>query len=420
MTETMTRPAGVWSIGAPRLLAGALDGRRLDARGHLSVHGPPVGRTRETLTSWCSTVGLRGRGGAAFPAAAKLAALPREGAAAVVVNACEGEPGSAKDRALLNLVPHLVLDGAVTLAAAVGAEAVVVVTHNAAAARSIQAAAAERRDRLAVTVDHAPGGFVAGEGRAVLAGLSGGPAVPPGRRWHATAAGLHGRPTFASNAETFAQLGLLARMGPQPFAATGLAHEAGTMLLTVGGALARPGVVEVPIGTPTDVVLHAAEAPTPAAVVLGGYHGTWVDPASARSLAVTAGTPVGAGVLLALDSRTCLLGELARVTSWLASESAGQCGPCVFGMPALADSLAGLWAGRADAWDRAQRRIALLPGRGACAHPDGAARFVASGLSQLANEIAVHRRGGCGRPLLGQLPLPGGDCDEAGDRLDPL
>jgi NADH:ubiquinone oxidoreductase subunit F (NADH-binding) len=233
--------------------------------------------------------------------------------------------------------------------------------------------------------------------------------VPPGRRRHATEAGLQGRPTFASNAETFAQLGLLGRIGPQPFAATGLAQEAGTMLLTVGGAVARPGVVEVPIGAPTDVVLQAAEAPTPAALVLGGYHGTWVDPTRAHPLAVTAGTSVGAGVLLVLDSRTCPLGELARVTSWLTGESAGQCGPCVFGLPALADSLAGLWAGRVEAWDRAQRRIALLPGRGACAHPDGAARFVASGLHHLSDEIAAHRRGGCGRPLLGQLPLPRGD-----------
>jgi NADH:ubiquinone oxidoreductase subunit F (NADH-binding) len=198
-------------------------------------------------------------------------------------------------------------------------------------------------------------------------------------------------------------------VGPQPLAATGLAQEAGTMLLTVGGAVARPGVVEVPIGTPTDVVLQAVEAASPAALILGGYHGAWVDPARAHPLAVTAGTPVCAGVVLALDSRTCPLGELARVTSWLAAESSGQCGPCVFGLPALADSLAGLWAGSADAWDRAQRRVALLPGRGACAHPDGAARFVASGLQHLADEIAAHRRGGCGRPVLGQLPLPEGD-----------
>jgi NADH:ubiquinone oxidoreductase subunit F (NADH-binding) len=408
MTATMTRPAGVWSIGAPRLLAGAFGGR-VDARQHLALHGPPVSRTRETLTSWCSAVGLRGRGGAAFPVAAKLAALPPEGAVAVVVNACEGEPGSAKDRTLLGLVPHLVLDGAVAVAASVGAEAIVLVTHDAAAAHAAQAAVAERWDQPEVTVELAPGGFVAGEGRAVLAGLSGGAAVPPGRRRHATEAGLQGRPTFVSNAETFAQVALLARLGPRPFATTGPAQEAGTMLLTVGGALARRGVVEVPIGTPTDLVLQAAEAGSPTALVLGGYHGAWIDPGWSHPLAVTAGTPVGAGVLLALNADTCALGELVRVAGWLAAESSGQCGPCVFGLPALADALGGLWAGRIAAWNRAQRRIALLPGRGACAHPDGAARFVASGLNALADEIAVHRHGGCGRPVLGQLPLPGRD-----------
>ena len=409
MTRTMTRPPDGWSIGAPRLLAGVLGGRRLGAREHLSVHGAPVARTRDTLTSWCSAVGLRGRGGAAFPVAGKLAALPRAGAAAVVVNACEGEPGSAKDRTLLKLAPHLVLDGAATVASAVGAAEVVVVTHDGAAGRSASAALAERGDLPAASVEVVPDGFVASEARAVLAGLSGGAAVPPGRRRHATETGLHGRPTFASNAETFAQLAWLARVGPQQFALTGLVHEAGTVLLTVAGAVGRPGVVEVPIGTPANVVLQAAEAATPAALLLGGFHGAWVDPARAHPLAVTAGTPVGAGVLLALDARTCPLGELARVADWLAGQSSGQCGPCVFGLPALAGSIAGLWAGRVDEWERIRRRIALLPGRGACAHPDGTARFVASGLRQLADEIAAHQRGGCGRPVLGQLPLPGGD-----------
>jgi NADH:ubiquinone oxidoreductase subunit F (NADH-binding) len=214
-----------------------------------------------------------------------------------------------------------------------------------------------------------------------------------------------------SNAETFAQAALLLRVGPHRFADTGTHAEPGTTLLTVDGAVGRPGVVEIPLGTPLGIVLAAAGAPAfPEAIVLGGYHGSWITPIAelrlSREGAAAAGAAFGAGVLLVLDDATCSLGELARVAGWLAGESTRQCGPCRFGLPALAADVAGLVAGSwrlGNALDHAR----LVTGRGACAHPDGAARFVASGLHLLQAEAQRHLEGGCGRPVLGRLPIGG-------------
>jgi NADH:ubiquinone oxidoreductase subunit F (NADH-binding) len=250
-----------------------------------------------------------------------------------------------------------------------------------------------------VAVHESAGGFVAGEARAVVRALGGGPARPPGRRTPPTAAGV-----LVSNVETFAQLAVLLRLGPARFAATGTPREPGTTLLTVGGAVGRPGVVELPLGTPLGIVLAAAHAdPNPQAVLLGGYHGSWFAPDPQLRISRES-TGTGTGVLLVLGTNTCALGELARVAGWLADQSARQCGPCRFGLPALAADIAA--AGQPGAAAAAARHAAAVTGRGACTHPDGAARFVHSGLRLLQSELAVHARyGGCGRPVLGQLPV---------------
>jgi NADH:ubiquinone oxidoreductase subunit F (NADH-binding) len=251
---------------------------------------------------------------------------------------------------------------------------------------------------------------VAGEARAVIRSIDGGPALPPGRRILPTEQGVAGAPTFLSNVETFAQLAVLAGMGPGAYAAAGLRDEPGTTLLTVGGAVGRPGVLEVPIGTSLGAVLSATDARPPSAVVIGGYHGTWLAPRfdlplSRMGLAAAGGT-LGAGVVLVLDESTCALGELARVASWLAGQSARQCGPCMFGLDALAKDVADLARGGANAEHALRRHAALVARRGACAHPDGAAQFLTSGLAVLRGEVEIHGwHGGCGRPIRGHLPV---------------
>lgn len=413
MTALLQQPAPigplespVWAIGAPRLLAGLDRVERLDLKAHLAVHGPLPPADLDRLLAQVDTARLAGRGGAGFPFATKLRSLAA-GPRHIVVNGSESEPASRKDRTLLRRSPHLVLDGALAVARATGARRVTVAVHDAAAAASVRAALAERDDGRHVRVRTIAGGFVSGEARAIVRALDGGPALPTGRRTPSTTSG-----TFLSNVETFAQLAVLLRLGPHRFGETGTRTEPGTTLLTLGGAVGRPGVVEIPIGTPLGIVFAAAHAAPPQAVVIGGYHGGWVTPVAGLQLSregmAAAGGSFGAGVLLVVDGATCPLGELARVTGWLAGESAKQCGPCRFGLPALARDVAAIASGQ-RAVGAAFGHARVIDGRGACAHPDGAARFVTSGLHLLQDEVGRHlAHGGCGRPVLGRLPL-GGD-----------
>jgi NADH:ubiquinone oxidoreductase subunit F (NADH-binding) len=143
------------------------------------------------------------------------------------------------------------------------------------------------------------------------------------------------------------------------------------------------------------------------AVVVGGYHGSWLAPdpnlrLSRAGLAAAGGT-LGAGVLIFVGDQTCPLAELARVTGWLAGQSVRQCGPCTFGLPAIAAELSWLMSGAGNPAN-ADRLAGVVTGRGACAHPDGVARFVRSGLAVLPGELQVHRAyGSCRRSDLGRL-----------------
>lgn len=404
MTAVLETPiGGTWTLGTPRLLAGLDRHDSLDARAHLAVHGALPGVDLPKLLGLLDRAGLAGRGGAGFPLAAKLRAL-RGTRPYVVVNGSESEPASAKDRTLLRRSPHLVLDGALAVAGALGARRITVAIHDGDAAAAVRRAIGERPDGHRVRVAGTDGRFVAGEARALVRVLGGGPALPPGRREHLSARGI-----LVANAETYAQAAVLLRLGARGFAGTGTAGEPGTALLTVGGAVARPGVVELPLGTPLGIVLHAAGVADTRAVVSGGYHGSWLAPHPdvplSRAGLQAAGGSFGAGVLVVVDSLTCALGELSRVTDWLAAQSAGQCGPCRFGLPALAADVRALAAGAPSGLDHAIRHAQLVDGRGACRHPDGTARFVRSALGLLPDELAAHRHGGCGRPVLGRLPV---------------
>jgi NADH:ubiquinone oxidoreductase subunit F (NADH-binding) len=410
----VTVPIGY--VGAPRLL-GTPD--LLDLGAHLAAHGPLPEFDRSALLALLDAVNLTGRGGAAFPLATKVRALRPDADPVVVVNGAEGEPASAKDRALLGRAQHLVLDGAQLLAAAVGARRCLVAISDPALAGPLhrtlagrpgfgQSSRPGRSDPAGrFELHRVPDRFVAGEARALIAALNGGRAAPPGRRVLPTDRGIHGQPTLLCNAETLAQLAILARLGPAGFAAVGTPIEPGSTLLTVSGAVRSPGVLEVPLGTRLGTVAAAVGALPSQAVVVGGYHGSWLAPdplleLSRAGLAAAGGT-LGAGVLIFVGEQTCPLAELARVAGWLAGQSVRQCGPCTFGLPALAGELTRLVAGRGEVAN-AVRIAGLVPGRGACAHPDGAARFVRSGLAALAGELRTHRAyGGCRRTDQGQL-----------------
>jgi NADH:ubiquinone oxidoreductase subunit F (NADH-binding) len=402
MTATLTpqTTASAWSIGTPRLLAGLDVFESLDLRAHLATHGPLPATDQPHLLHLLDQTAVAGRGGAGFDLARKIRALKK--AKHVVVNGCESEPASFKDRTLLRRTPHLVLDGAVSLARAVKVRRISVAVHDTAVAAAVRQAVLERQDDVEIRVRLVEGGFVSGEGHAVLRAIDGGPALPSGHRRHATESG-----TLINNAETMAQVAVLLRMGAHAFGASGTRAEPGTTLLSISGAVARPGVVEIPIGTPLGIVLSNVGAAPAQAVIIGGYHGTWHAPLPnlilSRAGLQSAGGTFGAGVLIVLDEHTCALGELSRVTHWLAGESAKQCGPCLFGLPALARDVDAIQQGTPAGIAAAFAHARAVTGRGACAHPDGSARFVGSALHLLREETERHLAGGCGRPVLREL-----------------
>ena len=398
-----------------------------DWRAHADRHGPlPYRHLPGELIGDVSAAGLTGRGGAAFPVAAKLqavlgAARRRRRAPVVVANGAESEPASDKDATLLWLSPHLVLDGLQLAAEAVGAETAILCLHagrdrdvGARLREAVGARQAAGTDRVPVEIATAPPRFLSGQETALLSHLGGGEAIPRFTPPRVTERGLGGAPTLVQNVETLAHLALIARYGPRWFRAAGTRDEPGSMLATVRRADGRPRVTEVPLGLPLATLL-GGELGAQDAVLLGGYHGTWLSGASARGLTLgnrslaTVGARVGAGVVIALPAGRCGLKETARVVRYLALESAGQCGPCLNGLPRIAAALAELAGGRArpHLLDDLGRWSGLVTGRGACHHPDGTARFVASALRTFADEVGLHQRGRCSatdeRPF---LPVP--------------
>ncbi|MET9119348.1 NADH-ubiquinone oxidoreductase-F iron-sulfur binding region domain-containing protein [Streptomyces longwoodensis] len=401
------RAPGPGSSGT-RLLAGwHATGQPATLTDHVRHHGPlPHTEGVPGLVEHVEAAGLTGRGGAGFPTARKLrGVIGGRGPAVVVVNAMESEPASGKDQFLLAVAPHLVLDGAVLAAAAVGADTVHVCLPRTRTDqhRQLGTALEERRrtrlDPVRICLHALPHGYVSSESTALVRWLNGGPARPQGSPPHSHERGVARRPTLVHNAETLAHLALVARHGPDWFREAGTPDEPGTTLVTVSGAVAAPGVLEVPLGTPLATLLDHAGGPTEPvrAVLLGGFAGTWLPaesvhtPLARRDLAPLGASP-GAGVLVALPGPACGLAETARMLAFLAAHGARQCGPCRYGLPAVAEDFAALAAGHArpDLLSRLHRRTGLLPDRGACRHPDGAARLAASALRTFADDVARH------------------------------
>ncbi len=429
VNESAPGGAARQAAGLPRLLPASPE----DLRGHLARYGatPYRGKTGALIAD-VEASGLTGRGGAAFPVYRKMAIVARaRGRKVIVANGSESEPASRKDELLLRLAPNLVLDGLQLAAEAVGATEAHLYLHYGPTPEILRALA-ERASRgldgLATMITQAPPRFLAGQETALVNRLGGGPALPTFQPPRVTERGLGGAPTLVQNVETLAHLALIARYGPRWFRAIGTDAEPGSMLTTVyqpdgggSGGSSSPGrqskarVFEAEIGTPLRTLLGSGTETQ--AWLVGGYHGTWLPIPQAADLTLANdtlkrfGATVGAGVLVALPADRCGLTEAARVTGYLAAESAGQCGPCLNGLPRIAAGLAEL-AGpghrrqtRADV----ERWAGLVTGRGACNHPDGTVRFVRSALAVFAPEISLHARGQCSatnrRPF---LPLPDG------------
>jgi NADH:ubiquinone oxidoreductase subunit F (NADH-binding) len=408
----------------PRLLPA--DGRPAGLPAHVAQHGPlPYRGGPGHLIDDVRESGLTGRGGAAFPAGRKLAAVAAAGRRPVVVaNGAESEPLSAKDKTLLRYSPHLVLDGLQLAAEAVGARRAVLYLHDDLSLRDqLISMLSERRsgglDRAEVDLVLAPPRFLSGQETAVVNVINGGAALPTFTPPRTFERGVGGQPTLVQNVETLAHLALIARYGAAWFRGLGTADEPGSMLCTIRQADGSSAVVEAALGTPLRDLLVFSDHVQ--AVLAGGYHGGWLPAGQAAQLSLSnaalwsAGASAGAGVLAAIPARTCGLAETARVARYLALESAGQCGPCLNGLPRISTALAELAGSRPDGRviNDLERWAGLTEGRGACHHPDGTVRFVRSALQVFAAEIRGHQDGKCiaatGRPF---LPVPAGPANE--------
>jgi len=377
------------------------------------------------LISAIERAGLHGRGGAGFPTAIKLRAVARgRRRPTVLVNGSEGEPASNKDALLMSRAPHVVLDGAFLAAAAVGADEVIVGVKLGAghARRSIERAIAERYAAepwtARVRIVDVPPRYLAGEERALVNLINRGVAIPPQGRSKPFEHGVGGRPTAVSNVETLAHLALIRQMGPDWFREVGHSDAPGTMFVSVSGVVARPGVYELATGRPLPDLIRAAGGATEevGAILVGGYAGTWLTNEQAeratldRAGMAAVGGILGCGAIVVLPSSACGMRETAAVMRWLADQTAGQCGPCVFGLDAIATATDGLRRGsvKGDVLARLNRWAADVDGRGACRYPDGAVRFMRSALEVFASDAYSHALGrrcsGGKRPLI--LPLP--------------
>ena len=403
MTTTLT---------SHRLLAGPPPGEPPESHhAHQARLGPlPRDDARRDLIDNIEASGLLGRGGAGFPVGRKWRAMAdrSHGNAVVVANGAEGEPASLKDRVLMATRPHLVIDGAVLAAEAVGADEIVfyIGEEHQAAVAAMSRALAERRDEIGrpARIVEAPIGYVAGEATAAVNFINTGKALPTTTPPRMSEHGVSGRPTLVQNVESLAYAALIARFGEHWYRSAGRLMSRGTGLITLSGAVRDQGVREIELGTTIGEVAAEAGAREgdTRAVVLGGYFGTWAPAADVWSLPLdpaimkSAGLTFGCGIVGLLPIDACGVSATSRIIGFLAKESAAQCGPCLYGLKALREATARVAIGRAgaDDLDRIEHLTAITGGRGACHHPDGAVQLMASALSVFGDEFRHHARTG--------------------------
>jgi NADH:ubiquinone oxidoreductase subunit F (NADH-binding) len=352
----------------------------------------PLPRVGHGLVDAIERARLVGRGGASFPVATKWRAVEQRshGRAVVVVNGAEGEPQSKKDRFLMTTRPHLVLDGAFIAARVLGARRVILYVgeRHSAARDSMLRALAQRSEpeRSIVSFATAPSRYVAGAEAAIIHFLNDGVATPINIPPYPFERGVEGAPTLVQNVETLAHIATLARTGEAP----------NTVLITLVGGVTRPGVLEVDSRTTIAEAINQSGGLTEAAraVLVGGYFGSWMQPDEAWGLRLDpSASRLGCGVIGVLPSSRCVVCEVAAIMRYLAAESSAQCGPCFFGLRALADACTRIadQGSNPEALRRLQRWSAEVHGRGACKHPDGAVMFLSSALKVFGDEFATHR-----------------------------
>lgn len=357
-----------------------------------------LGLDPATALAELAASGLRGRGGAAFPTGEKWR-LARDGAVppVLVVNGAEGEPGSVKDRVVMSLVPHAVLEGILIAAHVLDASVIKFYLNDSftdaidavrqAMVEAIRAGYMGPGGLVPVEIDLVPEThvYIAGEETALIHVLMGDPAVPWHKPPYPTQKGYLGRPTVVNNVDTLAQAACVFRIGADTY------RSSRPMLFSLSGDVERPGVYEMPLGTPLARLVERAgglkDGRTFVGVLPGGYstpmlgHGSWELPLDYDSVR-EAGSGLGCSIIVISEARATL--SVAReVLDFFALESCGRCPTCVRGTRTLADTFAAWEREGADTIDG--ERVASLVDtanhlrhKGICSFLDTAAHFAAT------------------------------------------
>jgi NADH-quinone oxidoreductase subunit F len=393
-----------------------------DAGGYAALRTAVTEMTPLEVTAAVTDSNLRGRGGAGFPTGKKWSFVPppgkRTGAAYLVVNADEMEPGTFKDRLLLEQNPHLVLEGALAAAFAIQAQTVYVFVRwaYAKAAQRLTKAIIEAQRRgyvgdnvlgskfcVRVHVHTSHGRYLCGEETGLLNALAGKRASPRGKPPFPQVVGLLGRPTVVNNVETLCNISPILRNGAAWFKALSKTGDSGTKLYGASGRVNAPGLWELPMGTTPREIIEKHAGGMKSGYNLRGFlpGGASTDFLTDRHLDVPmdfdamqkAGSRLGTGTMIVLDDRTCPVAMVHNLVTFFARESCGWCTPCRDGLPWTRNILADIEQGRGrpEDLDRLELHCKLLgPGRTFCALAPGAVEPLQSALKYFREDFERH------------------------------
>jgi len=403
-----------------------LDGPPWDIEPYLRVGGYEAWRkcvkdlSPEEIVDLIKRSGLRGRGGAGFPTGTKWDKVLHHRIAEryFVCNAGEHEPGTFKDRYLLKESPHQLLEGCLIAAHTVGAKAsFIYINHEYEEERANMAKAMDQARAkgllgknilgsgldLEVELFSGQGSYVAGEETAMLESMQGRPAMPRQKPpFYPTDFGLYGKPTLVNNVETLCNIPRIVVNGPGWFTQVGTEKCPGTMLFSLSGAVNRPGIYEMPMGTPLRRLIEDCGGGVPAgrkikAVFPGGPSFAMVTadqldlPMDFDSLK-KAGTGLGSAGVIVVDDATCMVARTLAFSNFFKNESCGQCPPCRMGTINLATLMTKIEQGEGTQkdLDSLLQLCGFVKGTGYCTLVTGAAVLVQSSLRLFRHEFEEH------------------------------
>jgi NADH-quinone oxidoreductase subunit F len=313
------------------------------------------GMKPEEVIAEVKAAGLRGRGGAGFPTGLKWSFMPRTfpGQKYLVCNSDEGEPGTFKDRDILRFNPHIVIEGMVIAAYAMGISVgynyihgeIFEVYERFEAALEQARAAGFLGERLLgsdfsfqLHAFHGYGAYICGEETALLESLEGKKGLPRFKPPFPASFGLYGKPTTINNTETFAAVPWIIRHSGQEYLSVGKPNNGGTKIFSITGDVERPGNYEIPLGTPFSTLLELAGGVRHGhqlkAVIPGGSSAPVLPADIMMDLTLDydaiakAGSMLGSGAVIVMDETRCMVRSLLRLSYFYYEESCGQCTPC--------------------------------------------------------------------------------------------